>query len=861
MSLEEEIVAWSRSRPKWQQAVMKRVAIGALLSEADFSELVGDLIAGKDWGDASFSLADLPATNVAAPAVRLISIEKLQHVNALASDKPLNVEPTGLTLVYGDNASGKSGYARMLKRIIRARHQEDVLSDVFRDSALERPKALLRVAIGDEEASVTWPDAIRPELKRMLFYDQACGQMYVAGESDFPYRPAALFVMDGLIHACDAIRVRIDAKLAENAAQFRVTPPVEPNLTTTEVGRFLTGLSANSSISTLDLLIERAGPLENEIERLRSEEGHLRASDTSKERQRLHREAEKVDAVRREVTGLLEAIGEQAVQEFGAKREELRSLRLAVEVLRSAFAEEPLPGVAGPAWMSMWLAAERFSADDAYPEARFPFTGFDARCVLCLQPLSSEATARLMRFKEFVERDVQTRVAAADAAWQKQIITLGGAAKPSDALNTHLEDLEADNRALVEATRRLLQEYEAAHRALLDAIQSGSPLPVWTPSGDVMAQLGQAADAKRQMLEALSNQGVIAERLAATTLRIQELELIKQTSEHHKEVTEEIGRRKVREVLEAIKNAAATAPITKKVVELSESGITDVVRDSFVRETDRLCLERVTIEKKRVDKGSVLHQPKLVGARQNVSLPRVFSEGERTALGLAAFFTEANLDGSKSALVLDDPVTSLDHIRRGLVAARLAAFAETRQVAVFTHDVSFVADLKREATQRGVPVGERTVTRARGGERKPGLCLPTHPWKAKDVQERLGELRADLARIRRDSPTWDDDAYETAVAAWAGNLSETWERIFSQEIVGQVVAEGGLEVRPRMVKVLTKFSEIDEREFEGSYSRVSLWTKRHDKSGRVNFVAPSVGVLEDELALVDRWFKRIKSYR
>src|SRR5258708_32430918 len=65
------------------------------------------------------------------------------------------------------------------------------------------------------------------------------------------------------------------------------------------------------------------------------------------------------------------------------------------------------------------------------------------------------------------------------------------------------------------------------------------------------------------------------------------------------------------------------------------------------------------------------HQPKLVGARQNVTLPRVFSEGERTALGLASFFTEAHLDASKSALILDDPVTSLDHVRRGLVAARL----------------------------------------------------------------------------------------------------------------------------------------------------------------------------------------------
>ena len=39
----------------------------------------------------------------------------------------------------------------------------------------------------------------------MLFYDGACGAAYIAAESDFPYRPSALFVMDGLIEVCVAV--------------------------------------------------------------------------------------------------------------------------------------------------------------------------------------------------------------------------------------------------------------------------------------------------------------------------------------------------------------------------------------------------------------------------------------------------------------------------------------------------------------------------------------------------------------------------------------------------------------------------------------------------------------------------------
>ena len=122
-------------------------------------------------------------------------------------------------------------------------------------------------------------------------------------------------------------------------------------------------------------------------------------------------------------------------------------------------------------------------------------------------------------------------------------------------------------------------------------------------------------------------------------------------------------------------------------------------------------------------------------------------------------------------------------------------------------------------------------------------------------------LREDLARIKRHSPGWEQAHYETEVAVWSGNLSETWERIFSQELVGPVLAEGGLEVRPVMVKVLAQFSDEDNREFQASYSRISQWAKRHDKSGKVNYVAPEMRALEGELNLVDSWFKRVRKYK
>jgi energy-coupling factor transporter ATP-binding protein EcfA2 len=861
-SLEEQVVEWSTSRPPWQRAILRRVAMGHRLSDKDYDDLVDTLVSCEEVVNANFGLDHLPQVKAGDPPVSLVSIAHPEHVNALTSDRPLTFEMAGLTVIYGDNASGKSGYARLLKRVARARHQEEVLSDVFRDAALAKPMAALTVRVGDKETSLIWPESTPPELQRMLFYDDACGEAYVATESDFPYRPSALFVMDGLIEACVAVRSRMDAKLEENSRSAKALPVVDEDVKETEVGKYLMQISGSSSLDFLDALDEKLDVYPETADQLKEQEARLRIADTTRESQKLNRQAVKLESLRTHLQGLQEALGDDAIAGLQGERDQLKALEQAADRLARSFESEPLPGVGTSAWKELWESARRFSEAHAYPSYPFPVVGEDAMCVLCQQPLEAEARERLSRFEHFVKDDAQTRLREARARWLQRVGSLTNLRTTPEATEANLKDLEVDQAELVRETRALLARYEAARASIVDALPGTAGFPRFgIAHAETSHKLEATATAVRAAAEGLSDTERVKERLAAIAVKRKELELLQEVKNHRRLIINEIERLKERESLEAAKNAAATGPITKKVLELSEANITEVVRDTFTRETDRLHLERVTIAKTRGDRGMLLHQPKLVGARQNVTLPRVFSEGERTALGLAAFFTEADLDASRSALILDDPVSSLDHVRRALVAARLAAFAETRQVAIFTHDVSFVADLKREANGRGVSIGDRSVTRGRGADRKPGACTTKHPWKAKDVTERLGELRSELARIRKNREDWDEVSYETEVATWAGNLSETWERMFSQELIGPVLAEGGLEVRPNMVKIFVRFSAADDREFQASYSRVSQWAKRHDKSGMVNYVAPEISGLEEELDLVEAWFKRVKGYK
>lgn len=861
MSLEQQIVEWSTSRPPWQRAVLREVAMGNVLSDEYYAQLVETLALGKKVAEVHLTLDRLPQVSAGDPPVRLISIVHPDHVNAISSDRPLTFAANGVTIIYGDNASGKSGYARLLKRIARARHQEEVLTDVFRDSALAKPSAALTVTVGDQETPLAWPESNPPELKRMVFYDEACGKLYVDMEADFPYRPSALFVLDGLINACGAIRTRVDAKLEENSKLAKNLPFIDEQVKDTDAGRYMAQISATSSLEALDAILKKLDSPQASIEELKDEEARLLISDTTKERQKLSRQATKLESVRTQLTSNQDFLGDKGVATLQDERSQLRTIEQAA-LLVGSFASEPLHGVGTSPWKELWESARRFSVEQAYPGDSFPVITGDALCVLCQQPLKPAAIDRLSRFERFVQDDTQTKHRDAQAKWKKRVESLTTLRVTPEALEANLKDLETDLPELVQDVRALNARYEVARLKIVDTLAGTDELPRLgiDPTG-VLARIQTAANAARTAAETLSDPEKTRKRLSAVTAQRKEMELLQQIKNERKVLTDEIDRLKVRATLEAIKNSAATGQITKKILDLSEESITEKVRDTFTRETDRLHLERVTLTRTRANKGLLLHQPKLVGARQDATLPRVLSEGEQTALGLAAFFTEVSLDTSKSALILDDPVCSLDHIRRSQVAARLAALAENRQVVVFTHDISFVADLKREAKGLGVSVSERSITKARGGEKKPGACDTGHPWKAKDVPERFDELRRELSQMKKSCQEWDDTCYENEVANWAGNLSETWERIFSQEIVGQVLAEGGLEVRPNMVRILTRFNEGDEGEFQASYSRISQWAKRHDKSVKVNYVAPEIGILEEELKRVEQWFKRVKGYK
>ena len=93
----------------------------------------------------------------------------------------------------------------------------------------------------------------------------------------------------------------------------------------------------------------------------------------------------------------------------------------------------------------------------------------------------------------------------------------------------------------------------------------------------------------------------------------------------------------------------------------------------------------------------------------NTPASQILSEGEQRAISLADFLTEVQLNPQNKGVVFDDPVTSLDHQRRALIAERLVKLAVTKQVIIFTHDISFFSKLTHFAKVFNISSTQTTI--------------------------------------------------------------------------------------------------------------------------------------------------------
>ena len=858
-AINQDIFRWLTKRPTWQRNLFQRVVRNQAIDNSYIEQLVDLLVAGETVipETPTLTIDELPQGGDTKESIAICSVGDLQGVNALLGGQTLEFSPTGMTIVYGDNGSGKSGYARLLKKIVGARHHEKILSNVFTNERCAQ-SAQINYRCGGTDQAVTWSTTFKDAtFGRVHFYDEACGNDYLQNETELSYRPSVLSLLDRLIELIDQVSNEIGKRITTEEAKQLSLPNVPDG---TSAAKFLSKLSDRTDPHSLDQLLDAHQDLDNELQEHRQEEARLRATDPTKEKTRLLAVAKDAEALAAHLESIENTISPAAANRILALKQTAMELRTSAEKVSSnSFANEPLPGVGSQTWRAMWEAAERYAQEEAYPDRDFPATEDDDVCVLCQQPLAQDAQARLRRFHSYVHDSVQQQAKKAERTYSAAVEQLKTFEVTTPEILSWLDHF-VDNDVLSKDI--LVAALDVAARAkerILERLQDNTD-ESWVELAAVdISLLRSLATAKRNEANGIDVDS-FRKNLASVIKKRQECEGLQKLGVVKEEIINEIERLKRVSLLDSKKREASTAPVTRQSSTLAKNYVTKTVSEHFLYEANNLRLEHVVLSDPKGVKGAIRQIPALkeVSTASSISTMQVLSEGEQTAAGLAGFLTEVYFDESKSAVIFDDPMSSLDHQRRSNAAVRIVELAQDRQVIVFTHDLIFLAELVKCANHFGVDIFEQTIQR--NGVKQPGLIISEFPWKAKNVKMRIGDLREDLARIKKRRDSLSADEYEKLTSEWAGRLSETWERLIRSEVIYRIVDRSTTEVRPKLVRILAQITEDDYQDFDASYSVVSTWTRRHDKSEEFSYVAPEPEEMEYELNHLAKWDTRIKGY-
>lgn len=843
----KEILEWSKTRAKWQRDALRRRIVNGSFTKNDVEELLAICLDETEKYAPLLEQHTVPE-KVAGSPVSLAKISQPTGINALATDQQIGFAENGLTVVYGDNGSGKSGYVRILKDACRSRDERfEILPDI-NSTSKEKQSANISFRTGGIEQSIEWtPREETPSnLASISIFDSGSARTHLDREHDVAYTPFPMLVLRDLAELCDVIKTKLNNRIQQLQAQTPATI-LSPSINSeTAAGAFLHSITSDTKKTALSQLIN----LTKEEDKRRKILQEDLAGDPAKIALRLNSQLTRLQALTKLIDKFGIAVSEQNFSKIAGLRKDLaNNALLAKTASQHLFSKSPLPDIGGANWKTLWEAARKYSDETAYPQQVFPETSEDDKCVLCQQALSAEARDRQSSFEIFIKGTTKSDEATAQLALNNFLTEISNA-QTSSSISDDIETLLKDE--LGEADIAIfLKQFVSAATARLINIQKGEDASLALPV-KLQPDLERVIESLKKRISDL-NSAAGSEQRVTLLLELKGLEDRITLKILASDIEAEIGRMKeIKKLKESIRSTAKNA-VTIKNKELSDKLVTDALRSRFAREVQKLNITQMPIElRKEQDRNAQsFFRVSLVG-NPKADIGKILSEGEHRCVALAAFMAELVTANDRSGIVFDDPMSSLDHLFRSRVAQRLVEEANHRQVIVFTHDLTFLFEIVKKAEDVGKDIKFQTINRRPSG---PGFVEDNLPFKAQSAGQMENGIRS-LLKTLKGSFTNKPQGEKSMIAQ--GIIAQTriaWEQGIA-EFITPVLSRFDRSVKPNSLFKLLALQESDIIAVSAARSRLS--EDVHASPETLNPAETTHSQLVQELDLFRDWLFDLK---
>lgn len=833
LTLASEINDFVRLLPYWGQHIARVIlttgnyALDDIKAAYDYF-LEDSELAEKKLARPIFTFEDAPLNNSTYKGdLKLTSLSKVEGVNALAENQIIEFHPN-LTIIYGTNGSGKSGYIRLLKKVFFSRSAEDIIGNIHFEGTNKPINADFTFRYDEATETLNYPDDARnPIFRQYCVFDEKSIPVHLNQRNQFEFRPAGLNFFSKLISAFKDIESKLNAEttlkntLINYAALFEGESPIRTLLDNLDDKKILDKLKKHLPYSEKD---------KEDCKKLEEQKLTLAALKKDKEIAGLNEKKQLIANCKTVIEGYNKWFSADSTEKIKqAIESNISTKEIAAKEGVANFKFESIKDIGGKEWKAFIEAANKFALKQ---EGTYPAE--DATCLFCYQPLSDDAKNLVSRYWVFIKSTAEKN--ASDA--QKLVDTCIGSLEKlnfqilaEDSIlhkwmganyATHLEQLNSE----------VIKQKELATQVITDLKNSvphaySECLIQTTTLDNIVAEI----EAKiKEFVESNTNKDI--ERI---NQELTYFEHKRKLDQHFNSIEKHLTDKLWCALAAKASKNLNSRKITDKEKALSAKYFNQVYVDTFNKECADL----------RADFGIDISHTGSLGTSfkqllyKNYAPSAVLSIGEQKVISIADFLSEIQISDINKGIIFDDPVSSLDDERKTDIADRLVLESQKRQVIIFTHDLMFVSSLILSSETRKVAFDCHWIENA---DKTPGVVWLRNTPVFEKSYKKSGKAQEYYDAAKKAGPEERESKIKNGFAA----LRTSYEALVIFELFSGVVQRFNERVSVDSLSSVYFDQKIKE-EILDSFYKCCRYMEGHSHSDKYAYIKPTLENLNEEI--------------
>jgi len=850
-SLKNQIIAWFKGYDYWFQYACNRLLEGENVTDELATETY--LLFKEDYNlkDIEGERADITFNEITVSSetctgqLQLKTIKEIKNVNALAAGQSIQINPN-LTIIYGGNGTGKSGYIRLLNNAFNSRGDKQILPNVFNGANTGDPCCKFTFQSDISTYDLEYPSQKdNLEFTQFTVFDSHSVRVHLEQDNKLNFTPSGFELFEKVLQLYEVVTAKLHKEIRDNrpANEFEKYF-VNENQIQVEIFN----LGTNTDIEKLRALGAYTKKDTEKHDELITKREKLKALDIPKkiaEFQKLQGQLTDFISRQRAIIDFLKPEGIKYYQSLIASFHKLQESTKQEGI--NSLKDYNIEALGGNEWREFIKASKSYAATImARRENVGEYPAENDNCLFCLQPLTDKENTLINSYWKLLKSEAEAELNRTIQKIQEAVKHLKGLSPVKfDETTTLFAYINVANPVLATKWKDLVSDSEIVRQNLIANLSNrnwGLPITQFTVSTNEFAPVeAKLKDATDNLFQ--KNPTKELSELEAQIKFLNDKSLLNKLLD---KVLEFVAAHKWASKAEGGLSTFNTRSITTKQGDLFTEHITEKYTNTFNSECEKLNAPKVVNIVQRNVKVSTLRKLQVAGQVAN----NILSEGEQRAISLADFITEVQLNPNNKGIFFDDPVNSQDHERREKIAARLVEISSQYQIIVFTHDIAFFIRLKIIAETSGVNHQYTTIRKAGG---TPGIISPDLPWIVQPVIKRIGTLKDRLVRLKKIEQENSADEYFFAAKAWYILLREAWERAVEERLFKGVVERFSIKVQTLKLKNVIVTDDLIS-EIEKGMTESSNWL--HDAAAGLNPTPPDTIKADSDLKAIEDFAKK-----